>query len=44
MECTVFIIQGDTPGVSTPEQLTIILWLDKKVITESFDICKCKFK
>ena len=34
MECTVFIIQGETPDASTQEQLTIILWFDKKVIME----------
>ena len=34
MECTIVIIQGETPDVSTQEQLTIILWFDKKVIME----------
>ena len=44
MECTVDIIHGETPDVSTKEQLTIILLLDKKVIMEGFNISKCKFK
>ena len=34
MECTAVIIQGESPDFSTQEQLTIILWFDKKVIME----------
>ena len=34
MECTIVIIQGESPDVSTQEQLTIILLFDKKVILE----------
>ena len=43
MECTVDIIHGETPDVSTKEQLTTILLLDK-VILEGSNISKCKFK
>ena len=34
MECTVEIIQGETPDVSIKEQLTTILLFDKKAIME----------
>ena len=34
MECTDVIIQGETPNASTQEQLTIIIWFDKKAIME----------
>ena len=44
MECTVDIIHGETPDVSTNEQLTTIFLFDKKVIMEGFNISKCKIK